>query len=287
LFCGLQSKIKPIYCQFIKKKNRYLGIVHCFFVRFTSMSTKLHYIPTYINIPLEFEIANVGKRALAFLIDMFIKSVYFFAMLASFGGNEYLLYVTQIPLLLYSFLFEWLNKGQTPGKWLMRIQVISIEGNLPSVYQCATRWLFNLVDVWSLMLFSFLNPLFATFGVFSPFFGFLLIVFTPKNQRFGDMAANTVVINIKEQQVSLKDTVIAYADYSQNYEPQFPEVMRLSDGDLNKIKYYAETAGHDDVEIIKLLATRIKELLTIQTDLNDFKFLNQLLTDYNYYAKEA
>jgi hypothetical protein len=87
--------------------------------------------------------------------------------------------------------------------------------------------------------------------------------------------------------VSLKDTVIAYADYSQNYEPQFPEVMRLSDGDLNKIKYYAETAGHDDAEIIKLLATRIKELLTIQTDLSDLKFLNQLLTDYNHYAKEA
>lgn len=257
------------------------------FLRSDVMSTKLLNISTHINISLEFELANVGKRALAFLIDMFVKSAYFFAMIASFGGNDYVLYTLQIPLLLYSFLFEWLNKGQTPGKWLMRIKVISIEGNLPSVYQCATRWLFNLVDVWSLMLLSFLNPFLATVGVFSPFLGFLLIVFTPKHQRFGDMAANTVVINIKEKPVSLADTVIAYADYSKYYEPQFSEVMRLSDSDINKIKYYAETAGYEDAEVINLLAARIKELLAIQTNLNDSQFLKQLLTDYNHYAKEA
>lgn len=251
------------------------------------MAQYIFSIPTHINIPLEFEIANIGKRAVAFLIDMFVKSVYFFAMIASFADNDFVLYLTQIPFLLYSFLFEWLNKGQTPGKWLMKIRVISIEGSLPSVYQCATRWLFNLVDVWSMMLLSFLNPILATLGVFSPFFGFLLIVFTPKNQRFGDMAANTVVINIKEKRVSLEDTVIAYADYSHGYVPQFPEVMRLSDGDINKIKYYAETAGYDDAEVINLLAARIKELLVIQTDLNNSQFLKQLLTDYNHYAKEA
>jgi uncharacterized RDD family membrane protein YckC len=251
------------------------------------MASKLFNVPTYINIPLGFEIANIGKRALAFIIDLFIKVIYFLSMSITFGENDFIMSLAVIPFLLYTFLFEWLNKGQTLGKWLMRIRVISIEGNLPSVYQCATRWLFNLVDVWLLMLLSFINPLLGVVGIISPFIGLTVIAITPKSQRIGDMAANTVLISTKEQQVSLKDTVIAYADYSQNYEPQFPEVMRLSDGDLNKIKYYAETAGHDDAEIIKLLATRIKELLTIQTDLSDLKFLNQLLTDYNHYAKEA
>lgn len=251
------------------------------------MASKLFNVPTYINIPLGFEIANIGKRALAFIIDLFIKVIYFLSMSITFGENDFIMSLVVIPFLLYTFLFEWLNKGQTLGKWLMRIRVISIEGNLPSVYQCATRWLFNLVDAWSLILLSFINPVLGVVGVISPFIGLTVIAITPKSQRIGDMAANTVLISTKEQQVSLKDTVIAYADYSQNYEPQFPEVMRLSDGDLNKIKYYAETAGHDDAEIIKLLATRIKELLTIQTDLSDLKFLNQLLTDYNHYAKEA
>jgi uncharacterized RDD family membrane protein YckC len=251
------------------------------------MASKLLNVPTYINIPLGFEIADIGKRALAFIIDLLIKVIYFLSMSITFGGNEFIMSLAVIPFLLYTFLFEWLNKGQTPGKWLMRIRVISIEGNLPSVYQCATRWLFNLVDAWSLILLSFINPVLGVVGVISPFIGLTVIAITPKSQRIGDMAANTVLISTKEQQVSLKDTVIAYADYSQDYEPQFPEVMRLSDGDLNKIKYYAETAGHDDAEIIKLLATRIKELLIIQTDLSDSKFLNQLLTDYNHYAKEV
>lgn len=251
------------------------------------MSQQILSIPTHINIPLEFELANIGKRALAFMIDKFIKSTYFFAMVISFGDNDYLLYILQMPLLLYSFLWEWLNKGQTPGKWLMRIRVISMEGNLPSVYQTATRWLFNLVDVWSLILLSFLNPAFAVIGFLSPFLGFIMIAVMPKNQRIGDMAANTVLISTKEQQVSLVDTIIAYANYNQSYEPQFAEVMRLSDNDINKIKYYAETAGYEDAEVINLLAARIKELLTIQSDLNDSQFLKQLLTDYNYYAKEA
>ena len=251
------------------------------------MARHLLSIPTHVNIPLQFEIANIGKRAAAFIIDMFIKSTYFFAMIFSFGDNSYLIYMLQVPFLLYSFLFEWLNKGQTPGKWLMRIQVISIEGNLPSVYQCATRWLFNMVDVWSMMLLSFLNPAFAAVGIFSPFLGFIVIAVTPKNQRIGNMAANTVLISTKEQQIGLEDTVIAYADYRQSYEPQFPEVMRLTDNDINKIKYYNETAGYNDSEIITMLSNRIKEVLNIETSLSDSQFLKQLLTDYNHYAKEA
>lgn len=251
------------------------------------MSQHILSIPTHINIPLEFEMANIGKRAVAFLIDMFVKSVYFFAMITSFVDSDFVLYLAQIPLLLYSFLFEWLNKGQTPGKWLMRIRVISIEGNLPSVYQCATRWLFNLVDVWSMMLLSFLNPALAAIGVFSPFLGFIMIAVTQKNQRIGDMAANTVLISTKEQQIGLEDTVIAYTDYSHGYEPKFPEVMRLSDGDINKIKYYNETAGYNDSEVIAMLSDRIKEVLGVETNLSDSQFLKQLLTDYNHFAKEA
>jgi uncharacterized RDD family membrane protein YckC len=251
------------------------------------MASKLLRIPTHINIALEFEIADIGKRALAFIIDMLVKVVYFLSMSVAFGGNEYAMSVAIIPFLLYSFLFEWLNKGQTPGKWLMKIRVISVEGNLPSVYQCATRWLFNLVDAWSMMLLSFLNPALAAIGVFSPFLGFIVIAMTPKNQRIGDMAANTVLISTKEQRVGLADTVIAYADYRQNYEPQFSEVMRLSDNDINKIKYYNETAGYNDSEIITMLSNRIKEMLEIETTLSDSQFLKQLLTDYNHYAKEA
>jgi uncharacterized RDD family membrane protein YckC len=45
------------------------------------MASKLLNVPTYINIPLGFEIADIGKRALAFIIDLFIKVIYFLSVL--------------------------------------------------------------------------------------------------------------------------------------------------------------------------------------------------------------
>lgn len=244
-------------------------------------------IPTHLSVPLQFETANVGRRALAFVIDMFIKWVYVFAVALNFNSNEYVMYVLIGPFVLYSFLFEWLNRGQTPGKMLMKIKVISFNGNLPSGYQCATRWVFNLVDVWSLFLFAFINPMLASLGIISPFIGLIIIVITKNNQRFGDMAANTVLIDTRVENVNLDDTIFAYSNYHQSYRPLFPEVMRLTDNDLNKIKYYAETAGHGDEAVIHQLAKRVKELLIVESELSDVDFLRRLLSDYNYFAKDA
>lgn len=244
-------------------------------------------IPTHLSVPLQFETANVGRRALAFVIDMFIKWAYVFAVALNFSSNQYAMYVLIGPFVLYSFLFEWLNRGQTPGKMLMKIRVISFNGNLPSGYQCATRWVFNLVDVWSLLLFAFINPMLASLGMLSPFIGFIIIVITKNNQRFGDMAANTVLIDTRQENVNLDDTIFAYSNYQKSYQPLFPEVMRLTDNDLNKIKYYAETAGHGDETVIHQLAERVKELLVVESDLPHVDFLRRLLSDYNHFARET
>ena len=107
-------------------------------------------IATAFNIDLEFEIAEFHKRLLAYIIDFAVLFLYMFSM-------KYLLYagfnidfeenagldilVISVPMLLYSLLTElWMN-GQTLGKKLMHIRVISLEGGEPTLGQFILRWI--------------------------------------------------------------------------------------------------------------------------------------------------
>jgi len=247
-------------------------------------------IPTYLNIDLKFELAHISTRLGANVIDWIIKWVYVIAVslipsVTVSGGNLIFSFFAYMPFIFYSFLFEWLNKGQSPGKFLMKIRVMGVEGNYPSVYQCATRWLFLSVDMWVFSLFIYAHPLFSALTIFSPLAGIIIIMVSDKHQRLGDMAANTVVVNAKEKVIYVEDTIYAYATLAKGYEPKYPEIMRLSDKDINKIKFLLERGGQTmNPEIANKLAKHIKNLLKIESNEENYEFLKQLLSDYNYYA---
>lgn len=78
----------------------------------------------------------------------------------------------------YAILFEWLWRGQTPGKRLFRLRVLDSQGLRLQFSQVVIRNLLRAVD--SL-------PAFYLVGGIA---GFL----SPLSQRLGDMAADTVVI---------------------------------------------------------------------------------------------
>ncbi len=78
----------------------------------------------------------------------------------------------------YGIMFEWWWRGQTIGKKLFRLRVIDVEGLRLEFHQIVTRNLLRFVD--SLPLFYFV--------------GGLVCWFSPKCQRLGDIAANTIVI---------------------------------------------------------------------------------------------
>jgi len=80
----------------------------------------------------------------------------------------------------YGITFEWVWRGQTIGKRLLRLRVVDAEGLRLQFNQIATRNLLRFVD--SLPLFYFV--------------GGLVCWFSPKCQRLGDLAANTVVIRL-------------------------------------------------------------------------------------------
>src|SRR5450631_3666856 len=165
-------------------------------------------IATAFNIDLEFEIAEFHKRLLAYIIDFLLLIIYLFSM-------KYLLYtgfsidfeenvgldilVISIPMLLYSLLTElWMN-GQTIGKKILSIRVISLEGGEPTLGQYILRWITKFFE-WPFLFgyIFFSKDALVAYTIITGICGVavaIVIAITPKSQRLGDLAAGTVVVN--------------------------------------------------------------------------------------------
>lgn len=253
-------------------------------------------INTAFNIDLEFEIAEFHKRLLAYITDYVLLIIYLWLMKTvlyeGFGiekeGNAGLdILVISLPMFLYSFLTElWMN-GQTVGKKLLGIRVISLDGGEPTLGQYILRWitkffewpfLFGYIAFsrWDIVAYIFSTGFFGVAVV-------IIIAVTAKNQRLGDLAAGTVVVNTKTK-LTIDDTI--FMDIRKtDYKVSFPDVMRLSDRDINTIKSVVTQAGKtNNYDMCNRVAMKVKDVLKIQTDMYPEQFLEKLLEDYNYLA---
>ena len=257
-------------------------------------------IATPFNIDLEFEIAEFHKRLFAYLIDFTLLLLFFISMkyfyygglnmvsgyeLKSHAGLDIL--TISIPMLLYSLVSEVLMHGQTVGKKLMNIRVISLDGGEPQLSQFIVRWMFKAYE-WP-FFFGYTVLTRESLLVYIMVTGFLgiivviIIAVTKKNQRLGDLAANTVVVNTHSV-FSVHDTV--FMDIQpENYVVSYPEVLRLSDRDINTIKNVISLFYKSrNTQTCTRVAHKVQEVLKITTDLDAIDFLEKLLADYNYLA---
>lgn len=253
-------------------------------------------IATAFNIDLEFEIAEFHKRLLAYLIDFVLLIIFLF-------GMKYLLYagfalemeenagldilVISLPMLLYSLLTElWMN-GQTIGKKLMAIRVISLEGGEPTLGQYILRWITKFFE-WPFFFgyIAFSNATLVAYCFITGLFGIAVVIIisvSAKSQRLGDMAAGTVVVNTRSA-LTVADTVFMEINQT-DYKVLFPQVMRLSDRDINTIKSVLMQANKkNNYDMCHRVAMKIKEVLNIHSDMYVDQFLEKLLEDYNYLA---
>ena len=169
----------------------------------------------------------------------------------------------------------------------MSIRVISLEGGEPTFGQFLLRWITKFFE-WPFLFgyIAFSNANVLAYIFVTALFGIavvIIIAVSGKNQRFGDMAAGTVVVNTKSA-LTLADTVFMQIDTT-DYKVMFPEVMRLSDRDINTIKGVLTQAGkRNNYDMCHRVATKIKEVLKINSDMHVDQFLEKLLADYNYLA---
>ncbi len=253
-------------------------------------------ISTVFNIELEFEIAEFHKRLLAYMIDFALLLIYLFSMKFMLYGGLVLnmeesagldILIISLPMLLYSLLTElWMN-GQTVGKKIMAIRVISLEGGEPTLGQYILRWVTKFFE-WPFFFgyIAFTNTNVLAYCFITGLFGIAVVIIisvTGKNQRLGDLAAATVVVNTKSA-LTVADTVFMQIDKT-DYKVMFPEVMRLSDRDINTIKSVLIQAGkRNNYDMCHRVAMKIKEVLNINSTMHVDQFLEKLMEDYNYLA---
>lgn len=232
-------------------------------------------IPTSFNIDLEFEIPELYRRFLALLIDYGVLTMggvaLYFCLAGTLNRSKFndidswaLFLIFTIPFMLYWLVIEIWTKGQSVGKMVMRIRVINMTGGKPSLSQYFIRWLLRLID----------------FGVTLGAGAFFSVVFSKYGQRLGDLAAGTILVSTNPK-VGLDETI--FMEMASSYVPRFPQVMQLTDRDLNTIRSLLQRARNDDnFGIAATAAEKVKSVLKIDTPMEPFDFLETLLMDYNY-----
>lgn len=230
-------------------------------------------IQTTQHTELEYTLAGVGDRLIAYLIDLVLYVSYGIGLavlmyktsLLDFWSGAWVL-VLILPILFYQLLCEIFMNGQSVGKRIRQIKVISLDGNQPTIGQYLIRWLFRIIDD---MIGS---------GVVA----IVSIALSEKAQRLGDMLAGTTVVRTRTSTV-FDDTLFMEADAS--HVATFPQVIRLKDRDVNMLKEVIRRVRTDSERHRSLLdkaCARTREVLGVDTDLEPLDFLETVIRDYNH-----
>jgi uncharacterized RDD family membrane protein YckC len=140
-------------------------------------------IPTPEGVSLEMTLAGLGSRTIAGTVDAVLKvllvGLLMLALLLTTGIGFALVVLPAAGLttLLYDVLFETLAGGRTPGKRWSGLRVVRSSGRAVDLTASMIRNVLRFIEL----------PLW-----YLP--AFISIAVTKRNQRLGDLAADTVVI---------------------------------------------------------------------------------------------
>ena len=108
-------------------------------------------IQTTQNVAIEFVLAGLGSRILAYLIDSLIVGVYLIAVFWGYLStidsepSTVILILLFLPSFLYHLLCETLLNGQSVGKRQMNIRAVRLDGSPPGFSAYLPRWLLRLI----------------------------------------------------------------------------------------------------------------------------------------------
>ncbi|MGE5859331.1 MAG: RDD family protein [Ignavibacteria bacterium] len=233
-------------------------------------------IETSQNVAIEYELASIGDRVLAQLLDSLILAGYLIVLFllmyllrlsdGFFGGLAFWI-ILYLPVFFYDLLLETFFNGQSFGKKIRKIKVVKIDGTQPTFISYFLRWILKPVDV------------FFTYGSI----GIITILIGGKGQRLGDLAAGTTIIKIRND-ANLNQTI--FTNVSENYQPAFPQVTYLSDREIELVK---EALEHNtrltDLNTYDRILEKVKDAVAkkagISTTMTTRAFLRTILKDYN------
>ncbi len=228
-------------------------------------------VQTSQNIEIEYELAGVGDRIIAYLIDLLIYIGYYIVVFlimqnAGRSGGYYYQLMAIFPIMLYQLLCEVFMNGQSIGKRIKNIRVISLDGNQPHIGQYLLRWIFRIVDTM------------MTTGLVA----ILTIALSAKGQRLGDMLAGTTVVRTNRK-TKIDDTL--FMETEDNYLVKYPESVNLSDHDISLLKEVLNREvkhSYESMNLTNMAAIKVKNMLNIQTNVDSRSFLQDIIRDYNF-----
>jgi uncharacterized RDD family membrane protein YckC len=159
-------------------------------------------IETPERVALHFALASIGNRFLACAIDHAIQVmtillvVVGLMVVANFSSGlsdslatapkwviALMIFVVFLLMTGYFAFFEWLWRGQTPGKRWLKLRVIREDGRPITFFEAAVRNLLRDFDIMPIPFYSL---------------GLISVFISSKDQRIGDMVAGTVVVRERE-----------------------------------------------------------------------------------------
>jgi uncharacterized RDD family membrane protein YckC len=217
---------------------------------------------------IEYEVAGVGRRISAFLFDFLLLQLPYLALIAwllleAYINSLLIALVLALPAVLYHLLWEVLAGGQTPGKRLVKLKVVKLDGTEPYFEQYLVRWACRLVDI-------------VPYGAVAV----LMILFAGKGQRLGDKLANTIVVKYDP---TVLEQLLADEDV-QNHQLVYPEANQLSPHQVALIrKILAQYRKTGQAGPVQSLAEMIQQELNLnQVEDSPVAFLTQLGQDFDY-----
>ena len=241
------------------------------------------------NVKIEYELASVGQRVAATIIDVFAFVIYMVicGMVIGFTGffepdlGSFLFFqllLIKLPWIFYNPVIEYLTHGQSLGKYILGIRVVTISGERPGLREVFTRWMFKGDFIW--ISADFLVLFWFGIGVM----GIVYAGTSERRQRMGDIMANTIVIKNKSSiHYSLKD--VLSIKNQENYTPEYPQAIRFTDEDMLLIKNTIQRVRANPNSATKKFAGELADesarLLGLpETPEKRMKFLQTLLQDY-------
>lgn len=221
-------------------------------------------IVTPENIAFEYRLAGPFRRLPAYAIDVALRTF----LLAAVSLALYLAGVRTSPGLFrgltlvavfglswfYGGLFETFWNGQTPGKRLMRIRVLSADGQSINAQQAILRNLLRTAD--------FMPGLYQV--------GLLAAMLSDRFQRLGDLACGTMVV-VEEpaaQYGAMRITEPEALALAARLPPQVEIDARLASLLSSYVMRRKTLAWHRRLEIARHLAEPWRERLGLPADTN-------------------
>lgn len=241
------------------------------------------------HVELEYELAGLGTRLMAFLIDALILwgtlfALYFIALIFQINviiDPQFWSSISSAISVLISFLifwgyfifFELKWSGQSPGKRTMKVRVIRDSGHPIDAISSLIRNIVRFADLF-------------VFGL-----GFFVMFGNEQSRRLGDFAGGTIVVKTKMDE-RFSGAPRIRQPISPPGEPEYlvldaevlSKIHLLTRQDYQAIRHFIQRAGHVEYGVAEGLACQIArpimEKLGVGGPMTPFHF------DYEQFLRE-